>query len=73
MTIEAKTPSLPPIVPIDDETRAMIDYAASPEGRVKIDRAREEIRAGKGVVADEAYFDAMNRRISKRTASPRKA
>jgi hypothetical protein len=65
--------SLPPIVPVNDEARAMLAYAASPEGSAKIENARQEIRDGKGIVVTPAYLDDMNRRIAKRVDHSRKA
>lgn len=65
--------TLPPIVPVNDETRAMLDYAASPEGRAKIETARREIRDGKGIPATPDYFEDLNRRISDRVARIPKA
>jgi hypothetical protein len=68
MSTKPKSAAVPPtVVPIDDETRAMLNYAASPEGRAKIERARQELRDGKGVAVTDAYFDQMNRRIAERT------
>ncbi len=58
--------SPPVVVPVDDETRAMLNYAASAEGRAKIERAHQELREGKGIVATESYFEKLNRRISDR-------
>ena len=42
--MDINSTSLPPIVPLNDETRAVLDYASSPEGRTKIERGRQEIR-----------------------------
>jgi len=44
----------------------MLNYAASPEGRAKIKRARQELREGKGIAVTDAYFDKLNRRIADR-------
>ena len=38
-----------PVVPIDDDTRAMLAYAASPEGHSHIERACRELQEGKGI------------------------
>jgi hypothetical protein len=38
-----------PIVPMDDNTRAMLAYAASSEGRARIGQARLELQMGKGI------------------------
>jgi hypothetical protein len=57
-----------PIVPMDAETSAMLSYAGSPQGRARIEKARQEIRDGKGIVVTPAYFDDLNRRIAKRVA-----
>ena len=61
------------MIPVNDETRAMLDYAASPEGRAKIENARQEIRDGKSILVTPAYFEDLNRRIANRTAQSRKA
>jgi hypothetical protein len=61
-------PELPVVIPVDDETRAMLNYAASPEGRARIDKARQEIRDGKFVTVGPGYFDEMNRRVAERVA-----
>jgi hypothetical protein len=45
--VDIKSTSLPPIIPIDDESRAMLDYASSHEGRAKIEKGRQEIRGGR--------------------------
>jgi hypothetical protein len=55
-----------PIVPIDDDTRAMLAYAASPEGRAHIEQARRELQEGKGIIITPDYFDDMKQRIAKR-------
>ena len=55
-----------PIIPIDDDTRAMLAYAASPEGRSHIERARRELQEGKGIIVTPGYFDEMKRRIDNR-------
>ena len=68
-----KSASLAPIVPLNDETRAMLDYASSPDGRAKIEKGRQEIREGKGIVGSAGYFAELNRRISERTARTRRA
>ena len=56
-------PLVPIVVPVDDETRAMLNYAASTEGRTAIEQARKELRDGKGT---DVYFEDMNQRISER-------
>ena len=68
-----KSASLAPIVPLNDETRAMLDYASSPDGRAKIEKGRQEIREGKGIVGSANYFAELNRRISERAARTRGA
>ena len=60
-----------PIIPIDDDTRAMLAYAASPEGRTHIERARRELQEGKGIIVTPGYFDEMKRRIAKRRKGAR--
>jgi hypothetical protein len=57
-----------PIVPMDAETSAMLSYAGSPQGRARIEKARQELRDGKGIVVTPAYYDDLNRRIAKRVA-----
>jgi hypothetical protein len=73
MKTDIRSASLPPIIPIDDETRAMLDYASSPEGRARIEKGRQEIREGKGIVGSASYFAELNRRISERVARTRRA
>ena len=73
MKTDISSTSLPPIIPIDEETRAMLDYASSPEGRAKIEKGRQEIREGKGIVGTPDYFEDLNRRISERVARARGA
>jgi hypothetical protein len=65
--------ALPPIIPVNDETRAMLEYATSPEGRTKIEKGRQEIRNGKGIVATPGYFASLGQRISERVARNRAA
>jgi len=57
----------PAIVPIDDETYAMLDYAEGAEAKTKLAQAREEIRNGEGIKPTPEYFADLNRRISERT------
>ncbi len=71
-----KTPTrhqafVPPIVPMDDATRRMLGYAAGPEGRAKIEKARQELRDGRGIAVTAEYFEKMNRRVAKRVAKAR--
>jgi tRNA G37 N-methylase TrmD len=66
-----KSASLAPIVPLNDETRAMLDYASSPDGRAKIEKGRQEIRDGKGIIVTAGYFEDLNQRISERTTRTR--
>ena len=71
-----KTPTrhqayLPPIVPMDDAPRGMLDYAADPEGGAKIEKARQKLRDGKGVAVTPDYFEKMNRRVANRVAKAR--
>ena len=58
----------PVIVPVDDETRAMLAYADSPDGRAKIEKARQEIRDGKGIEVTPQMFKELDERVSKRVA-----
>lgn len=60
-----------PIVPIDDDTRAMLAYAASSEGRVHIEQARRELQEGKGIIITPGYFDEMKKRVAKRRKGAR--
>jgi hypothetical protein len=73
MKTDINSTALPPIIPINDETRAMLDYASSPEGRAKIEKGRQEIREGKGIVGSDGYFAELNRRISERATRTRGA
>jgi hypothetical protein len=59
-----------PVVPIDDDTRAMLAYAASPEGRAHIEQARRELQEGKGIIVTP-YFDEMKRRVVQRRKGAR--
>jgi hypothetical protein len=59
------------IVPVNDEIRSMLAYAESSEGRAKIEKARREIRDGKGIVITQEHSDDLNRRISRRVAKRR--
>jgi hypothetical protein len=56
---------------VDDETRALLAYAESPEGRAKIERARQEFRDGKGIEATPRVFEELDRRVAKRIARVR--
>ena len=60
-----------PVVPIDDDTRAMLAYAASPEGRTYIEQARRELQEGKGIIVTPGYFDEMKRRVAERRKGAR--
>jgi len=71
MTTKANTVGMPPIIPVDAETRDMLAYAESPAGRARIEQAREEIRQGKGIAMTPEYFSELNRRIAKRVAGKR--
>jgi hypothetical protein len=55
-----------PIIPIDDDTRAMLAYAASSEGRARIEQARQELQEGKGIIITPGYFEEMKRRVANR-------
>ena len=61
----------PVIVPVDDETRAMLDYANSPEGRAKIENARQEIKDGKSGEMNAAFFEKLDRDVTERVARRR--
>jgi hypothetical protein len=72
MSTKPKSAAVPPtVVPVKEETRAMLNYAAGPEGRAEIERARQELREGKGIAVTDAYFDEMNRRIADRAKKRR--
>ena len=73
MEMKTQSSSFPPIIPANDETRAMLDYASSREGRAKIENARQEIRAGNGIAATRDFFANLSRRISERVARSRAA
>lgn len=60
-----------PIVPIDDDTRAMLAYAATTEGRAHIEQARRELQEGKGIIITSGYFDEMKRRVANRRKGAR--
>jgi hypothetical protein len=66
--MNATQPQSPFIVPVDDEHVEMLAYALSAEGQEKIARAQAEIDAGEGLVADDAYFESMRERRSRRRA-----
>lgn len=55
-------PDTPVVIPVDEETRALLNYAASAEGRAHIDKARQEIRDGKFITVTPGYFEAMKQR-----------
>jgi hypothetical protein len=54
-----------PVVPMDAETSSMLAYAASPAGRARIEKARQELRDGQGITVAPGYFVELKRRISK--------
>jgi hypothetical protein len=60
-----------PIIPIDDDTRAMLAYAASSEGRAHIEQARQELQEGKGIIITPGYFEEMRRRVANRRKGAR--
>ena len=62
------TPKPPLIIPVDDEHAEMMEYARSPEGRARIAKAQAEIDAGKGIVADDAYFQNLKTRRARERA-----
>ncbi len=61
----------PVIVPVDDETRAMLAYANSPEGKAKIENARQEFRDGKGVEVTPQLFKDLDHRVAERVVQAR--
>lgn len=55
--------TLPPLsVPVDEEHARMMEYARSGECQARISKAQTDIDAGKGIVADEAYFKKLKAR-----------
>ena len=56
---------------IDDDTPAVLDYASTREGCAKIEKGRQEIRDGKGIIVTAGYFEDLNQRISERTTRTR--
>ena len=67
MASQTKTGHVAPsIVPIDDQTHAMLDYAESAEARSKFEQARQELRNGEGIAPTADYFADLNQRISER-------
>ena len=60
-----------PVVPIDDDTRAMLAYAASMDGRAHIEQARQELQEGKGIIITPGYFVEMRRRVANRRKGAR--
>ena len=60
-----------PVIPVDDGTRAMLAYADSPAGRTRIEKARQELRDGKGIAITPQHFSDLNRRISERVSKGR--
>jgi hypothetical protein len=71
MSTKPKSVAAPAVVPVNDETRAMLNYAASPESRAKIERARQELREGEGISVTDGYFDKLNQRIDDRAKKSR--
>ena len=55
----------PLIVPIDNDHSRMMVYAQSTECKRHIELADSEIVAGKGIVADPAYFASLKSRRAK--------
>ena len=60
------------IVPIDDDTHAMLDYAESTAAQSKLEQARQELREGKGIEPTAEYFADPNQRISERVQKPQR-
>ena len=54
------------MVPIDNETHAMLDYAEGAEAQSRFSQARRELQNGEGIAPTSEYFDDLNRRISQR-------
>jgi hypothetical protein len=66
--MSSTAPQPPLILPVDDEHAEMLAYAFGSEGQEKIARAQAEIDAGEGLVADDAYFESLKERQSRRRA-----
>jgi len=67
--MSSTAPQPPPILSVDDEHAEMLAYALGAEGQEKIARAQAEIDAGEGLIADDAYFESLRERRSRRRAS----
>jgi hypothetical protein len=60
--MKSLNPPAPLAIPVDDEHARMMEYASSNEGQARIAKAQAEIDAGKGIVADDAYFENLKAR-----------
>ncbi len=49
----------------------MLAYADSPEGRAKIENARQEFRDGKGIEVTPRLFEDLDHRVAERVAQAR--
>ena len=56
-------------IPVDEEHARMMEYAFSRECQAIIAKAQTEIDAGKGIVADNAYFQGMKARRARQRAA----
>lgn len=52
----------PIVVPLDDEHGRMMAYAQGPHAKSRIENAEAEISAGRGIIADDAYFASLRKR-----------
>ena len=68
-TMKSLNPPSPLSVPVDDEHARMMEYAFSRECQAIIATAQTEIDAGKGIVADNAYFQGMKARRARQRAA----
>jgi hypothetical protein len=66
--MSSTAPQTPLTLPVDDEHAEILAYALGAEGQAKIAGAQAEIDAGEGLVADDAYFESLKERRSRRRA-----
>jgi hypothetical protein len=66
--MSSTAPQPPLILPVDDEHAEMLAFALGAGGQEKFTRAQAEIDAGEGLVADDAYFESLKERRSRRRA-----
>ena len=66
--MNAAPPRSPFVVPVDDEHAEMLAYVFSAEGKGKDRVGATRIDVGEGLVADDAYFEGLKERRSRRRA-----